>query len=202
MTRRRASAALALLAPRCLGADAPLSPGALDRLNALRDLHEPSPPGLFPPAPGWYLLAALLLGLIVLAVRGLRRRRARSRPIRAALVALDEWARAARAGGDAVAHAESLAALLRRVALVRYPRARVARLGGDDFLAFLDGTLGETLFSEGPGQVLGDARYRGDVQLDVAALTRLTRRWLREHEQGPTHDAPAAGTDGEREATA
>mgnify|MGYP001548978984 CR=1 FL=1 len=61
---------------------APLPPGALDLLNSLKDIHEPAPPGLWPPAPGWWLLAAIVLGaLVALLVEWLRRRRA-ARPVR------------------------------------------------------------------------------------------------------------------------
>jgi hypothetical protein len=183
---RPAQLLLLLAAAPARGAEGPLPPGAQALLDALHDIHEPAAPGALPPAPGWYVLAtALLLALVAAAVL-LRRRRARTRPVRAALAELDAWERAARSGGDPVGHAETLAALLRRVALVRYPRPEVAPLGGDAFLAFLDRTLGEAHFRDGPGRVLGDARYRGRIELDVPALAALARRWLQEHEDGPT----------------
>lgn len=59
-----------VLAPPPAGAQAP-GP-------ALRDIHLPPNPSWWPPAPGWWLLAALVLVLLVLAVRWGWHRRARS----------------------------------------------------------------------------------------------------------------------------
>ena len=178
-----------------LAADAPLPPGALDLLSSLRDIHEPPPPGFWPPAPGWWVLAAVLLGMLCALALWWRDRTRRARPIRAALEELDSWRSAApdRAAVDA---ADELAALLRRAALVRYPRETVAALTGDRFLAFLDETSGSEAFSTGPARALGDARYGPGLELDVPVLDDLARRWLRAHlvgTPGPAiAEAPAA----------
>ena len=165
-------------------AGGPLPPGALDLLNSLRDIHEPAPPGLWPPAPGWWMLGAVVAGALVAALlEGLRRRRA-ARPVRAALDELDAWTATA-AARDPHAAADELAALLRRVALVRYPRERVAALTGDDWLAFLDATTGSRAFSEGPARILGNDRHAPDVHLDPEAVDALARAWLRAHRLGP-----------------
>jgi hypothetical protein len=183
-------------------ADAPLPPGALDLLSSLRDIHEPPPPGFWPPAPGWWIVATLLAGALVALVLWWREARRRARPIRAALAELDRWSATA---GDrpAAAAADELAALLRRAALVRYPRERVAALTGDGFLAFLDETSGSRAFSEGPARMLGDARYAPAVELDVAAVEGLARRWLGAHLRGtPGGDtAPATPSASTAEAT-
>ena len=70
-----------------------------------------------------------MLGLTTLVLSRLWQRHRRRRPYRAALVELAEWERAApsRSAGDAGA---TLTALLRRVALLHYPRDRVAPLSG------------------------------------------------------------------------
>ena len=49
---------------------------------------------------------------------------------------------------------ERLPELLKRVALVAYPRAEVAELSGDAWLGFLDGTLGSTDFTSGCREVV------------------------------------------------
>ncbi|MEE4298993.1 MAG: DUF4381 domain-containing protein [Pseudomonadales bacterium] len=178
----------------------PLPPGALDLLNSLKDIHEPAAPGLWPPAPGWWMLAALLAGaLVALLFEALRRRRA-ARPVRAALTELDAWRASARDGAPREA-ADELAALLRRVALVRYPRTRVAGLSGEDWLAFLDVTSGSKAFSAGPARILGNDRYAPRVELDADTLDSLARAWLRAHRLGPTVSAEALPAPAESAST-
>ena len=144
-----------------------MTPGGLpmtDPLAELRGYHPPDPVSWWPPAPGWWLLALLIVGLLiwvtVWALGAWRRRRlARAAP----RAALDELAalRAAHArDGDATAFARGLSRLLRRFALARYPRRAVAGLSGEDWLAFLDAHGGGGRFQAGPGRELLTAPYR------------------------------------------
>lgn len=161
-------------------------PGSLDLLNALRDIREPAAPGWWPPAPGWWLLGALLLTvLLLLGLRAWRRRR-RQRPIRRALEELESWRQHAAARSDSEAASE-LAALLKRAALVHYPRASVARLSGDAWLAFLDDSGDTDRFSQGAGRALGDRRYAPTLEFDAETLAALARGWLLQHLDGPSH---------------
>jgi hypothetical protein len=148
----------------------------------LRDIHLPAAAPFWPPAPGWWLLALLLLALLawcaVLAVRHYRVRRHRSR-IFAALAQLET-------GLDRERTPERLAAisiLLRRLALTRYPRERVAPLSGAGWLAFLDESGGGGRFRDGPGRVLADGPYRRAIvdDLDIAGLGTLVRTWIRKN---------------------
>ena len=162
-----------------------MPPKPQDLLNALRDIHEPAVPGFWPPAPGWWLLAALLLaGALTLAWFAWRRRR-RQRPIRRALDELERWQVRAAAHPDSDAASE-LGALLKRAALTRYPRPAVARLSGDAWLAFLDQSGGTDGFSQGAGRALGDLRYARVLHFDADTLAALARTWLERHLDGPT----------------
>lgn len=152
--------------------------GLLDRLVPV---PEPPPISLWPQTEGWIWLAVLLLVLgIALAQRWLRHRRDNAYR-RAALAAI------ASAGDDAVA----LAAILRRTALAAYPRAQVAALQGDAWLAFLDQAYGGTGFSEGPGRAVARAPYqrpsRSDTSSD-AGLAALVRTWVQRHRPLTTTD--------------
>ncbi|MCC5873688.1 MAG: DUF4381 domain-containing protein [Gammaproteobacteria bacterium] len=170
-----------------------LPPGSLDLLNALRDIREPAVPGFWPPAPGWWLLAAGLLVMAIMLVWRAWRRRQRQRPIRRALEELQRWqtrtAGSIKAGTEAEAASE-LAALLKRAALTRYPRQTVARLSGDAWLAFLDRSGDTDRFSRGAGRALGDLRYAPVLTFDPDALAALARQWLQRHLDGPR---PASG---------
>jgi len=143
----------------------------------LRDIHAPPVPSLWPPAPGWWILLALSLVLLWLAAWWLYRRYRvlrRRRQILAALAGLD--------GGDAgPALAADVSALLKRVALARFPRAEVASLTGQDWLAFLDRTGGGGRFAAGPGKALAEGPYARAPSFDAAALLALAGDWIRKN---------------------
>ncbi len=185
----RLAAGLALAAAPQLWA-AP-APGDLTVLNGLADIAEPPEPSAWPPNL-WVLgLSLAALGLTTLILYHLWQRYQRRRPYRAALAELAEWERAApsRSAGDAGA---TLTALLRRVALLHYPRDRVAPLSGTAFAAFLDEAMATPSFTQGPAaDLLGDARYNVSAAGPVDCSRELAlaaRRWLDAHRDGaPRH---------------
>ena len=103
-------------------------PGDLGRLH---DVVAPTDFPLWPLAPGlWVLIAASAVALLLLAWRAWRRYRANAYR-RQALGELDALA-PSQADGILL-----ISAILKRVALVSYPREQVASLSGDDWARFL-----------------------------------------------------------------
>ncbi|MNK17862.1 hypothetical protein D3C87_360590 [compost metagenome] len=128
----------------------------------LRDVQLPDAPSLWPPAPGWWLLAAALLAVALLGwVWQARRRRRQQRWMRT----FDDAVTQAATPVDTVA---AIASLLRRAARVRRPGAEL--LQGQAWLEFLDGP-GSRAFSDGDGRLLLDGGYRR--QVDAEAVQRL-----------------------------
>lgn len=144
----------------------------------LRDIHAAAAPGWWPPAPGWWVLGVLALVVLLLLARWTWRRVRAARRQRRILAALDTLATDTAAAGMS-AFLAALSALLRRVALRRYDRARVAPLSGIDWLRFLDATGGEGAFEHGAGRALADGAYRPETD-PVARdeLLDLARRWI------------------------
>ncbi len=148
----------------------------VELLDLLESIPEPPQVSLWPQTAGW-----VWLGLVVACVaawlgrRWLMNRRANAYR-RAALKAI------AAAGDDPAA----LAAVLRRAALAGYPRAEVAGLYGEDWLAFLDEAYGGTGFREGPGRLLAVAPYA--PARSAPNLAPLAALWVRHHHRprGPT----------------
>ncbi len=156
-----------------------MNPTAAPQALALRDIHLPGAPSLWPPAPGWWVLAVLLLALIAWGVRVLllrRRIRHQRRLVFDALATLQSGL----AGERSPAQLAAIGELLRRLALARYPRSEVASLSGGAWLRFLDDTGGQGRFSDGPGRVLADGPYRRHLppDLDADGLAALVRNWV------------------------
>lgn len=156
-----------------------------DPLAELRDIHLPPPVDAWPPAPGWWLLAIVIIGVLVALALLLFRRWRANRYRREALEELTNLRRAYEQHGDVEAWLRDYEALLKRVALTRYPREEVASLTGEAWVAFLDNTIGSHEFSMGPGQVLIDGHYRPASELnagiEVDALHELGKQWIKHH---------------------
>ncbi|MHA7816820.1 MAG: DUF4381 domain-containing protein [Pseudohaliea sp.] len=150
-----------------------------DPLDALHPLRTPPPVDAWPPAPGWWLLAAVLLGaLVALAVLALRawRRRAWLREARRELAALR-----ARLESDPAALTAATNALLKRAALVRYPRRGTAALAGSQWFAFLDQTAPAKPFANVPATLPYEPAPAAG---DAAAFCEAADAWLRAQRAG------------------
>ena len=132
----------------------------------LRDVHLTAAPSWWPPAPGWWLVAAALVAAALAwigwrAWRAARRRR---------------WARwfdASSAEGGLPERLAAMSGLLRRAA--RRHQAGAERLQGEDWLRFLDGTAGAR-FSHGPGRLLLEGGFRRRLDDgEFAAASALAR---------------------------
>jgi hypothetical protein len=148
-----------------------------DPLQGLRDIHLPSPVSFWPPAPGWWILAALVLVLIV-AGFWLWRRYQRRAYRRSALKQLQQLQLALQQGQAEATILADLSVLLRRTAISRYGRQQVASLHGKDWLTFLDRTGRTTQFTS-QGQALLAAPYQRHASQSAAPLLQLAQHWFK-----------------------
>ena len=147
-------------------------------LLELRDISAPPEPDWWLLAPAYPALAAVALGIMLLAWWWRRRQRSR-RLLRLAAIELDRIDAGFGSDGDAGRLALALARWLKQVALLAYPDDRLEGLSGDQWLAFLDRSLGQDRFSRGEGRIFADAVYRREADFDGAGLLGLCRSWLR-----------------------
>ena len=108
------------------------APTAVDPLAALRGLHLPEPVGLWPLAPGWWMVFVAFSLLLFGAIAWRRHRR-----VSLARHALFELEQLSRGETDPQKLATTLSALLRRVALRQFGRLEVASLSGVSWQTFL-----------------------------------------------------------------
>ncbi len=156
---------------------------AADPLAALRDIQAPEPISWWPLAPGWWLLAALLLALLVWLGMSLWRANRRRREF----VAQQQWLmaelnrieqQAKRQPREALSQ---LSQLLRRCALKMQATGfeseqPVAGLHGDDWLNWLQNHGGESLAKH--QEWLLEAPYRPENQAPPAQLFDDCRSFL------------------------
>lgn len=162
---------------------APFDPNApFDAVAALRDIHLPARVGLWPLAPGWWMLAGLLLVLgLVAALLEWRRRQTLSYQ---ACRMLDAIARDTARYSDARAVAAASASLMRRVLVSRAGRPQAAALSGDDWeSALAEGRAGlapELAAFIAAAPYLPPGLPDAD-RLDRARVVAGVRRWIRGH---------------------
>ena len=138
-----------------------------DPLSQLRDLHAPTPPSWWPPAPGWWIAAMLCLAGLVLIVLFAKRRYACGAPRRSALSELDSLLATYQAGAmTALAYIDAANRVVKRL-LIASGRSSAGPLSGHAWLSYLDELTQSTMFSSGPGVALGDARYRPRTDTDL-----------------------------------
>ena len=142
----------------------------------LRDIHVPADPSWWPPAPGWWLLAAIVIALLAWAILRLRRSMRRRQWRQRVIAELDRIATDASLREDPPRLLGELSQLLRRSA--RLLDVAAPSLRGTDWLAFLDQQIGGDEFSRGSGRVLLDGPYQRQASVDADALLALVRRWL------------------------
>jgi hypothetical protein len=143
---------------------------------SLRDIHLPAEPSWWPPAPGWWLLALLVLVVAAMAAWLWRRHWRLRRQRQQVLDELDRLVRQHRDDGSPDGLLRDLHQLLRRAARRHDPRATgqrgaawrqtLARVPVDD------ATLGRL-------GALDDLIYQPPIARDDAATVAAVRSWLR-----------------------
>ncbi len=143
-------------------------PGATPDPLQLHDVHLPSSPSWWPPAPGWWLVL-LAVALVAVAVWYGRRRARRLRAEMERLFDAD-----VDAADGLPARIAAMSELLRRAARRSDPGAD--RLAGDAWLRFLDAGQRVPAFSAGAGRTLLEGGFRRDVsEQEYAALRGMVR---------------------------
>jgi uncharacterized protein DUF4381 len=158
----------------------------------LHDIHLPGAVAWWPPAFGWWLLAALVLGALgACAVHYYRGRHHRT-----ALRALHRVRTALEQGAEPVGCLQSVSTVLRRFAMTtaqhgsrRDPIAadapsgeQVAGLVGERWLKYLDSRWQRDAFMRGAGRLLLAAPYARPSsveRLKALELTALCSEWLK-----------------------
>jgi len=157
-----------------------VNPESSNLLQQLRDIHSAPAAPWWPPAPGWWVLAALLLALLAwLALRLLAAWRVRRRR-RQWLQALDQALRGVDRGSQPREFLAILNRAFKRVALSAFPGEHCAGLQGREWVQF----VGERLAAVGVSgdlAALADGPYQPAPSFDDEALIGAAREWIRHY---------------------
>ena len=142
--------------------------------SMLEPLRSPAAVSWWPPAPGWWILALLLLLVLAVLARWLWRDHRRGAPLRSAKSELQLIREDDGAPGERIAR---LTALQRRIAIRMAGRRACAGLTGTSWIGFLNDLAGtnEPCFDEAAALL----PYRPEVSdSELAELVDATQRWL------------------------
>lgn len=150
-----------------------------DLLSQLRDIHYPAPISIWPLAPGWYFVIVIVCLSVMYGIYAWIRYWRRHRIKRIVLKRIAELQAQQAIASNNVA--VELSSLLKRAALAKFPRHKVAGLYGEDWLLFLDKTALTQDFSQGPGRLLIICPYRSQKQNLPETLFEIIRTWVRKN---------------------
>ena len=147
----------------------------MNPLAELNDIHTAPAPGIWPLAPGWWLL---LLLIVILTITGFYLFRYSQRHRRRKQV-LGEFKRAYldyQSHNNAGQLAIDLHQLMRRLMLATGAQ-HYAGLSGEAFLRYLDGDFSQKPFSKGAGRALLDAPYQQQPDIEAQPLYNAVFAW-------------------------
>jgi hypothetical protein len=152
-----------------------------DPLAALHPLRTPEPLPWWPPAPGWWLLAGLLLAVLSWAAWRSWRHYHSNQYRRSARVGVQTLLARHADHGDPARTLGELNTLLKAVALRSCPRAEVASLSGERWRDFLNQSLEQARSSLRFPEAVARAHAPDPGPIDTVALQRCAETWLRRH---------------------
>lgn len=146
----------------------------------LIDIHLPKDAGLWPLAPGWWVLLLAMIAFSIWLIVLLRKKaklRKYQQMIFSKLSNLEKNLKN-KPSNETIGE---INILLRRLAIAYFPRSEIASLTGADWLNFLDKSGSTKNFSRGAGRILIDAPYQLEetTNLNLAEFTPLIRSWVK-----------------------
>jgi Domain of unknown function (DUF4381) len=148
-------------------------------LAKLHDIQLPAPIGWWPIAPGWYLLLFLGIVLLTLLFYFAYRFYVNGRAKRRALQLLNTCEQDYRLHRNSQLACMKVSELLRRVALVYFPREQVASLRDEAWLAFLNKTVKGVDINQLRVYLL-ELPYKPAKHVDLQPLFRCAKTWIKQ----------------------
>jgi hypothetical protein len=155
-------------------------------LAQLADIHLPEPVSFWPPAPGWWILAAIVIAAIIFGAIKLIAA-ARYRKITDhALAELDKCYQAYAADSESESDKNALQlqfvnranSVFKRVALYHFDNTEIASLGGSQWVEFMRDSGNGQLLDAQIAHALSVGRFGTDIDVDVENFYAFGRQWI------------------------
>jgi hypothetical protein len=151
-----------------------------DLMAQLRDIHETQAVPWWPPAPGWWVLALLVLVLLAWAGKRLFSLYRDYKRRKNMLVWIDNLNSTVDPQKDPQMYLSTLNRIFKVVALRAFPGQHCALMAGQEWEEFLRGKFNDKQNTE-PLRILATGPYDPAPQYDPADITELARTWVRTH---------------------
>lgn len=151
-----------------------------DLLSQLRDIHGAAPVSWWPPAPGWWLLAFLVLLVLAWLVRRMILRLRIRRRRKQMLGWIDHLNAHVDPKRDPQTYLATLNRIFKLVALRAFPERHCASLNGQAWTDFLLEKMHKSPSAESL-MVLASGPYDPSPVFDAEKLSNLTRSWIRKY---------------------
>jgi len=151
--------------------------GNAELLSQLRDIHAASQPGVWPPAPGWWVLAVIVLAVLVLALRFAWRKWQAIYRRRRLYAALNEINSEFDPSDKPHEYIAQMNRLFRAVALRAFPDTACVRLQGSEWVGFIKSLLPDKCQTDGLA-ALASGPYQPHPDFDPASLNKLAKTWV------------------------
>lgn len=148
-------------------------------LAQLHDIHLPTAISWWPLAPGWYLLILSSLIFIAVLYYVTRRRFRYGLAKRQALNLLEAYYQEYQSQANSQITSMKLSELLRRVALVYFPREQIANLQGEAWISFLNESSKSIDFDSLRDYLL-KLPYQRVNEKDLEPLFKAVRSWIKQ----------------------
>ncbi|BCA97019.1 membrane protein [Legionella antarctica] len=150
-----------------------------DALAQLKDIHLPESIGWWPLASGYYVLIFFILFLIITLIYVTYKRHANALAKKQALQLLKSYKEQYEKDQNAPLASARISELLRRVALVYYPRSEVASIIGDAWVEFLNQTSKGIDFKPVKSMLL-DSPFKTSETVNLKPLITRAQRWIKQ----------------------
>ncbi len=141
-------------------------------LSQLKNIHQPNGVSLFPIAPGWYILAVLIIAITAgLLWWILVRHKYKRQKLQIYTLLTDIQ------NNNSAEMLSEVSILIKRVAIIKFPTEPVHTMFGDSWLQFLDRTGKTHQFTSGVGRQILNIYRTGDIE-NPDEFFACVRKWL------------------------
>lgn len=152
-------------------------------LTQLKDIHEPEAIGIWPMAPGWWIVSIALLLIIISSIYAWRKHVKNSAWKKEAIKAIEQLEQRTNRN-SAQETVRQINRIIKQIALYKVQDPSISALTGEPWAEFLHTFLGggkrSMVFTDAQIALLAEGQYQQAPTIDIQALLSSAQQWVRE----------------------